>query len=177
MLKKLQFAILLLLFFTLLATILLLLAIKILRKNYIRRAKEEIEKIKGKEHVMLYKVKDNVENNLFDLDQCTLIIKGFDTVCDTLRRHWNADDELKLAYTIKDEYNIEVELFFSNSGDWKRIEGLYNLSDGIDYVNRYEINFKVNEKIKSLLETLILFDIALWLEVISLHCMSLFIGV
>ncbi len=177
MLKNAQFAILVVLFFSLIVTIVLLLIIKVLRKIYIRKAKNDIRIIKDKEQVILYKVKDNIESNLFDLEQCTLIIKGFDAVCDTLRKHWNADDELKLAYTIKDEYNIDVKLFFNNSGDWKRIEGLYNLSDGINYVNRYEINFNVNEKIKSLLEILILCDIALWLGVISLHCMFLFIGV
>lgn len=118
-----------------------------------------------------------IENNICDFGKCVLLIKGFDAVCDTLRRHWDTEDKLKLTYTIKDEHSIDVELFFYIDGNWRKIEALYNLSDGINYVNRYEINFKVNEKIKSLLETLILCEIALWLGLISLNCMSLFIGV
>jgi len=177
MFKNLQIVILLLLFISLIATILLLLAIKILRKIYIRKAKDEIEKIKGKEQVILYKVQDNIEENLFDLDKCTLEIKGFDMVCDTLRRHWNSNDNLMLVYTIKNDYNVDAKLFFDNSGHWKQIENLHNLSDGLNYVNRYEIVPKENGKIKSLLQTLIICDVALWLEVISLSCIISFLDI
>lgn len=177
MIKNIQIVMLLLLFASLVATILLLLAIKILRKIYIRKAKDKIKKIKGKEQVILYKVKDNIEYSLLDLDRCTFVIKGFDAVCDTLRRHWDHDDNLKLTYIINDESSIDVKLFFDNNGIWKQIEGLYNLSDGINYVNTYEIIFNENDKIKSLLETLIICDIALWLGVISSSCIFLFLGI
>jgi hypothetical protein len=167
----------LLLCISLIATILLLLAIKILRKIYIRKAKEEIVKIKGKEQVILYKVRDDIENRLFELNKCTLVVKGFEEVCDTLRRHWSLEDKLKLTYKFKNDFNINIELFFDNNGSWKKIDGLYNLSDGINDLNCYEIIFKVNKKIKELLETLIICDIALWLGIISLHCIFLFLGV
>lgn len=176
MLKNLQFANLLLLFISLVATILLLLAVKILRKIYIRKAKDEIEKIKWKENVILYKVKDNIEYSLLDLNKCTLVIKGFDAVCDTLRRHWNPDDKLKLIYTIKGNDSIGIKMFFDDNGSWKQIEELHNLSDGRNYVNHYEIIFKVNEKIKSLLQTLIICDITLWSGMI-LSCIISFLDI
>jgi len=158
MIKNLQTSMLLLLLVSLIATILLLLAIKIIRKIYIQRAKNEVEKIKNKEQLIFYKVGDCIE---------------FDAVCDTLRRHWNHDDNLKLTYMIKGESSIDVKLFFDNNGVWKQIEGLYNLSDGINCLNTYEIIFNENEKIKSFLETLIVCDIALWLGVISSSCIYL----
>ena len=173
MIKNLQTSMLLLLLVSLIATILLLLAIKIIRKIYIQRAKNEVEKIKNKEQLIFYKVGDCIEDNLYDLGKCRLIIKGFDAVCDTLRRHWNHDDNLKLTYMIKGESSIDVKLFFDNNGVWKQIEGLYNLSDGINCLNTYEIIFNENEKIKSFLETLIVCDIALWLGVISSSCIYL----
>ena len=176
MIKNLQFVIIILLFISLTATVLLLMAIKILRKVYIQKAKDEIEKMKGKEQVILYRVKDNIECSLLDLNKCSLVIKGFDAVCETLRKHWKPDDKLKLIYTIKGEHTIDVKLFFDNCGNWKMIEGLYNLSDGINYVNCYEVTFKVNEKIRSLLEILIICDIALWIGVIS-SCIISFIKI
>jgi len=170
-------AIMLLLCISLIATISLLLLIKLLRKIHICKAKEKTKKIIGIEQVILYKVKDNIEYNLLELNKCTLVVKGFEEVCDTLRRHWSLEDELKLTYTVKNDFNIKLELFFDNNGSWKKIEGLYNLSDGINDLNCYEIIFKANEKIKSLLETLIICDIAIWLGIISIHCIFLFLGV
>lgn len=176
MLKNLQFANLLLLFISLVATFLLLLAVKILRKIYIQKSRDEIEKIKGKENVILYKVKDNIEYSLLDLNKCTLIIEGFDAVCDTLRRHWNPVDKLKLIYTIRGNDSIGIKMFFDNNGSWKQIEELHNLSDGRNYVNRYELIFKVNERIKSLLQTLIICDITLWSGMI-LSCIISFLDI
>lgn len=148
--------------------ILLLLFVKLQRKIYIRAARNEIEKIKGKEQTIFCKVEDNIENKLHDLGKCVLVIKGFDSVCDTLRRHWSPDEELKLIYIIEGDYSIDVELFFNNDGSWKEIEGLYNLSDGINYVNLYEIAVKENEKIKSIQQMLFISCIAMWVGIIPI---------
>jgi ABC-type phosphate/phosphonate transport system permease subunit len=174
MIKNMQFVIMLLSFISLTATILLLIAIKILRKVYIRKAKDEIKKMKGKEQVILYRVKDNIECSLLELNKCSLVITGFDAVCETLRKHWNPNDNLKMIYTIKGNDDIEIKIFFNDNGNWKQIEGLYNLSDGLNYVNRYEVTFKVNKKIRSLLQTLIICDIALWIGVIISCIISFF---
>lgn len=135
-------------------TMLFLLFDKLQRRKYISLAKKELEKIKGREQTILYKVGDFIENRIYDFGRCVLVIKGFDAVCDTLRRHWNHDDNLKLVYMIKGNYSIDVKIFFDNNGSWKQIEGLHNLSDGINYVNRYEIVTKENEKIKSISQML-----------------------
>lgn len=157
-------------------TILSLLFEKIQRIRYINNAKKELKKVKVKEYAILYTVGDTIDNSIYNLGNCVLIIKGFEAVCDTLRRHWNPDDELKLTYTIKDEYSIDVELFFNNNGKWKKIEGLYNLSDGINYVNQYEIVVKENEKIKSILQMLFTSCITMWIGIIPMIMVLFFTG-
>jgi hypothetical protein len=157
-------------------TILLSLFLKVQKRKYISSAKKKLEKIKGKPQIIFYKVEDFIESNIYDLDKCVLIIKGFDTVCDTLRRNWNPDEKLKLVYIIKDEYNIAVELFFDNSGSWKTIEGLHNLSDGINYVNQYEIVVKENEKNKSIQQMLLIICITMLLGIILISMAYFFIG-
>lgn len=157
-------------------TMFFLLFVKIQRRKYISFAKKELGKIKGKEYTIFYKVEDFIENSIYDFGKCVLIIKGFDVVCDTLRKHWNYDDKLKLIYTIKCEYTIDVEIFFDNSGSWKKIEGLYNLSDGVNYVNQYEIIVKENEKVRSILQMLFITSIAMWVGIIPMVMVSLFTG-
>ena len=155
-------------------TIIFSLFVKMQKRMYINKAKKELEK--GKPHTIFYKVGTIIEDNIYDLGKYVLIIKGFDAVCNTLRRHWNPNDKLKLIYTIKDEHNIDVELFFNDCGNWKMIEGLYNLSDGINYVNQYEIVVKENEKVQSIQQMLFIICLTMWVGIIPMLMLFFLIG-
>ena len=149
-------------------TIIVSLFVKIQKIVTINKAKKNLNKIKGKPQTIFYKVGTIIEDNIYDLGKCALIIKGFDAVCYTLRRSWNYDDNLKLIYTIKNERTVNVEIFFDNYGNWKTIEGLSNILDGINHVNQYEIVVKENKKVKSIQQMMFIICLTMWIGTIPM---------